>query len=134
MNRQKNVMKSKTIIGLIATLAILSGVTIISFSNNNGGWVSTPTSSLTKSVTPTITSSPTLTLLPISSGTKTYTPTSSPTFTPGVTHTPSSTPTATFIVVCTPPPCAIGTIETYFCPGVCLGGCNTTCATYTPTQ
>jgi hypothetical protein len=36
------------------------------------------------------------------------------------------------MVVCTPPPCAISTTEIYYCPGVCPGGCGTTCATYTP--
>jgi hypothetical protein len=37
------------------------------------------------------------------------------------------------MMVCTPPLCAIGTDETYYCPGNCPGGCGTTCATYTPT-
>jgi poly-gamma-glutamate capsule biosynthesis protein CapA/YwtB (metallophosphatase superfamily) len=46
---------------------------------------------------------------------------------------PTLTPTATFMAVCTPPRCAIGTTETYYCPGVCPAGCGTTCATYTPT-
>jgi hypothetical protein len=32
--------------------------------------------------------------------------------------------------VCTPPACAPD--EMYFCPGECLGGCGTTCATATP--
>jgi hypothetical protein len=44
-----------------------------------------------------------------------------------------STPTPTSFVQCTPPVCAIGTNETYYCPGDCPGGCGTTCATYTPT-
>jgi len=35
--------------------------------------------------------------------------------------------------ICTPPLCAIGTSEVYFCSGSCPGGCGTTCATYTPT-
>jgi hypothetical protein len=61
------------------------------------------------------------------------TPTASPTFTPTGTPTPTPTPTVTFMVVCTPPPCAIGTRETYYCPGICPGGCGTTCATFTPT-
>jgi hypothetical protein len=100
-------MKSKAIIGIIAILATILGLIIISFSNNNGGWFNTPTASLTNTATPTRTA-----LL-------------TPTFT--------LTPTAPFIVVCTPPPCAIGTNEIYFCPGVCPGGCGTTCATYTPT-
>ena len=41
--------------------------------------------------------------------------------------------TYTPILMCTPPRCAIGTSEVYFCNGECLGGCGTTCATYTPT-
>jgi hypothetical protein len=96
-------MKSKTIIGVIAILAILLGVIIISFSIKNGVWLSKPTS----------------------------TPSLSLTFTPTEISTP--TLTATFMVVCTPPRCAIGTNETYYCPGVCPGGCGTTCATFTPT-
>jgi hypothetical protein len=96
-------MKSKTIIGVIAILAILLGVIIISFSIKNGSWFSTPTS----------------------------TPSLSLTFTPTEISTP--TLTATFMVVCTPPRCAIGTNETYYCPGVCPGGCGTSCATFTPT-
>lgn len=36
------------------------------------------------------------------------------------------------VIQCTPPPCAIGVNEVYFCPGECPGGCGTTCATYTP--
>ena len=98
-------MKSKTIIGILAILTIILGVIIISFSNENGGWLRTPT------VSPT----------------NTATPTNTPSF------TPTFTSTATFMIVCTPPPCAIGTRETYYCPGVCPGGCGTTCATYTPT-
>jgi hypothetical protein len=50
--------------------------------------------------------------------------------------TPTATPTltATRNPVCTPPPCAIGTSESYTCTsGNCPGGCGTTCATYTPT-
>jgi hypothetical protein len=34
--------------------------------------------------------------------------------------------------ICTPPACAIGTSEVYYCEGVCPGGCGTTCATFTP--
>lgn len=34
--------------------------------------------------------------------------------------------------ICTPPVCAIGTNEVYYCSGVCPGGCGTTCATITP--
>ena len=34
--------------------------------------------------------------------------------------------------ICTPPVCAIGTSEVYYCDGVCPGGCGTTCATFTP--
>jgi hypothetical protein len=34
--------------------------------------------------------------------------------------------------ICTPPLCAIGTSEVYYCNGVCPGGCGTTCATFTP--
>jgi hypothetical protein len=46
--------------------------------------------------------------------------------------TPTGTPTA--FVVCTPPPCAIGTSEAYTCrSGNCPGGCGTGCATYTST-
>ncbi len=106
-------MKSKTIIGFIAILVIVLGVIIISFGNKNGGGFSTPTASPTKPATPT------------------NIPSLPPTFTP--TETSTQIPTATFMVVCTPPPCAIGTRETYYCPGVCSGGCGTTCATYTPT-
>ena len=36
------------------------------------------------------------------------------------------------IIMCTPPLCAIGTSEVYFCSGTCPGGCGTTCATFTP--
>ena len=34
--------------------------------------------------------------------------------------------------ICTPPLCAIGTSEVYYCSGICPGGCGTTCATFTP--
>jgi hypothetical protein len=92
-------MKPKIIIGIIAILAILLTVILISFSHKNGGLLRTPTN------------------------------------TPSLTHTETLTPTstATFMVVCTPPRCAIGNSETYYCSGVCPGGCGTTCATYTPT-
>ena len=39
---------------------------------------------------------------------------------------------ATPAAICTPPLCAIGTNEVYFCEGICPGGCGTTCATFTP--
>jgi hypothetical protein len=39
---------------------------------------------------------------------------------------------ATPAAICTPPICAIGTNEVYFCAGTCPGGCGTTCATFTP--
>ena len=53
-----------------------------------------------------------------------------PTSTP--TQTPTSTLESRYMIMCTPPACAIGTSETYYCAGVCNGGCGTTCATYTP--
>jgi hypothetical protein len=37
-----------------------------------------------------------------------------------------------YILMCTPPACAIGTSEVYYCSGECPGGCGTTCATFTP--
>jgi hypothetical protein len=40
---------------------------------------------------------------------------------------------ATPAAICTPPVCAIGTSEVYYCAGTCPAGCGTTCATYTPT-
>jgi poly-gamma-glutamate capsule biosynthesis protein CapA/YwtB (metallophosphatase superfamily) len=49
---------------------------------------------------------------------------------PGGTST--TVPTTTFKAICTPPRCAIGSGETYYCAGVCPGGCGTTCATTTP--
>ncbi len=55
-----------------------------------------------------------------------------PTDTPTTMPTTTATPTATYMILCTPPPCAIGTSETYYCPSLCPGGCGTTCATYTP--
>lgn len=39
---------------------------------------------------------------------------------------------ATPAAICTPPLCAIGTNEVYYCSGTCPGGCGTTCATVTP--
>lgn len=39
-------------------------------------------------------------------------------------------PSETFAPVCTPPACSAN--ETYFCPGDCIGGCGTVCATVTP--
>jgi len=109
-------MRSKTIIGIFAILLIILGVFIISFTNKNGGWFSTPTFNPTKSSTPT------------------NTPSFTPTFTSTEPPTPTPTSTSTFMIVCTPPLCALATRETYYCPGVCPGGCGTACATYTPTQ
>jgi hypothetical protein len=134
MNRGKTIMKSKTIIGVLAILAIVIGLIIIAFNTIINGQGGTPTSSLTKSVTITDTPSITWTTTPHASRTASATITFSPTFSPSVTHTPTSTPTSTFPVVCTPPVCAIGTNETYFCQGECPSGCGTTCATYTPTK
>ena len=102
-------MRSKTIIGIIAVLAIFLGVIIISFSNNIDGWILTPIASPTHTFTPTSTYS----LTPIFTSTATYTSTFSPSFTPTETSTLTATPTTTFMVVCTPPPCAIGTSEIY---------------------
>jgi hypothetical protein len=42
------------------------------------------------------------------------------------------TPTDGHVLMCTPPACAIGTSEVYYCSGECPGGCGTTCATFTP--
>jgi hypothetical protein len=42
------------------------------------------------------------------------------------------TPTPEFLPMCTPPLCAIGTSEVYYCSATCPNGCGTTCATYTP--
>jgi hypothetical protein len=36
------------------------------------------------------------------------------------------------VMICTPPLCAIGVSEVYYCPGVCPAGCGTICATFTP--
>jgi len=59
--------------------------------------------------------------------------------TPNVTQTPTATqtvtptpPTITYWPMCTPPLCAIGTSEVYYCSETCPNGCGTTCATYTP--
>ena len=100
-------MKSKTmigIIGIIALLTIILGIIIITFRIKNGNQFSTPTARPTKTFIPTSVSS----------------------------LTPTFTSSAPFMVVCTPPPCAISSTEIYYCPGVCPGGCGTTCATYTP--
>ena len=128
-------MKSKTFIGILAILTIILGVIIISFTNKNGGWFSAPTASPTKSATPTNTPSLTPTFTSTTTNTLTFTPTFTRTFTPTETSTPTPTPTPipTFMVECTPPPCAISTRETYYCPGACPGGCGITCATYMPT-
>jgi len=47
--------------------------------------------------------------------------------------TDTLTPTPEFFPMCTPPLCAIGTNEVYYCSETCPNGCGTTCATYTPT-
>ena len=64
-------------------------------------------------------------------------------WTPGIATTASSpiaerTSTAitselisTPMIMCTPPLCAIGTSEVYYCRSECPGGCGTICATYT---
>lgn len=52
--------------------------------------------------------------------------------TPTPTETPLPTSAAVPSIQCTPPPCAIGINETYYCPDICPGGCGTVCATYTP--
>jgi len=65
--------------------------------------------------------------------TLTVTPAPPLTGTPTLTPTAAHTPTATYMILCTPPPCVIGTSETYNCPSLCPGGCGTICATYTPT-
>ncbi len=106
-------MKAKIIIGILAIFMIVIGIAIISIINKDNNSSSTPTSnamtafSVTKSPSDKKNSSP--------------------------TATPTITPTITYMMVCTPPLCAIGTNETYYCPGNCPGGCGTTCATYTPT-
>jgi hypothetical protein len=51
---------------------------------------------------------------------------------PTITETPSP-PVTTYLPMCTPPLCAIGTSEVYYCSETCPNGCGTTCATYTPT-
>jgi hypothetical protein len=47
------------------------------------------------------------------------------------TDTPTYTPQ--FYPMCTPPLCAIGTSEVYYCSETCPNGCGTVCATFTPT-
>jgi hypothetical protein len=65
------------------------------------------------------------------------TPTSTPTVTSSATRLPwptqTETPTPELLPMCTPPLCAIGTNEVYYCSETCPNGCGTTCATYTPT-
>ena len=116
-------MKSKTTIGILAILAIVIGVVIISFSNKGGGWYHKPTvtptftatytssPSPTSTFTPTATSTPTFT--PTATHTSTFTPTSTPTLTPTSTHTPifTPTPTKTLIIGFDGPPCIIGICE-----------------------
>ena len=53
------------------------------------------------------------------------------THTPTLTRTPTQ-PTITYYPMCTPPLCAIGTSEVYYCAETCPNGCGTTCATFTP--
>ncbi|MGQ9834022.1 MAG: hypothetical protein ACUVRJ_09545 [Candidatus Villigracilaceae bacterium] len=54
------------------------------------------------------------------------------------TQTPTEMPLPTGqampSIQCTPPPCAIGINEIYYCPEICPGGCGTVCATYTPSS
>jgi len=106
-------MKTKLIIGMLAILFIVIGIAIILIINKDNNSSGTHTSntltalSVTRSISDTRKSSP--------------------------TATPTNTPIITYMMVCTPPLCAIGTDEAYFCPGNCPGGCGTTCATYTPT-
>ncbi|HCC78673.1 MAG: hypothetical protein A2X25_10170 [Chloroflexi bacterium GWB2_49_20] len=65
------------------------------------------------------------------------TTTPTPTVTSTNTRLPLPTQTETltpeFLPMCTPPLCAIGTNEVYYCSETCPNGCGTTCATYTPT-
>jgi hypothetical protein len=82
-------MKSKTIIGVLAILAIVIGLIIISFNTRIIGQGGTPTSSLTKSVTITDTPSITWTATPYASRTASATITFTPTFSPSGTHTPA---------------------------------------------
>ena len=67
---------------------------------------------------------PTLTVTPSQSAT---TP-CSPSQVTGETPIPGMT----YLPMCTPPLCAIGTSEAYFCAATCPNGFGTTCATYTP--
>jgi hypothetical protein len=110
-------MKPKFVLGVVAILIIVIGISILLTSHKDGGIFSTPTVSLT--------------LTPSSTRSRTPTPTVPPTMT--ISRTPTSIPTITFMIVCTPPVCAIGTNEIYYCPGTCPGGCGTTCATFTVT-
>ncbi len=99
-------MKFKTTIGIIAILAIILGILMISFSNQMTGLLTTSTPTLTCTDTPSNT--PTSTYTPTLTATPTNTPTSTPTAT--LTPTPSSTftltPTETFTSV---PPTATAT-------------------------
>src|SRR5665648_443278 len=63
----------------------------------------------------------------------TPTPTLTATATRPVRPTLTDTQTPEFFPMCTPPLCAIGTNEVYYCSETCPNGCGTTCATYTPT-
>lgn len=71
-------------------------------------------------LTPTLTSTSTPTLSATTPGT------------PGCTFSETPLPGMTYLPMCTPPLCAIGTSEAYFCASSCPNGCGTTCATYTP--
>jgi hypothetical protein len=72
-------------------------------------------------------------LIPWQNVTPTLTPTSTSTATRMLQPTLTETPTLAFLPMCTPPLCAIGTSEVYYCSETCPNGCGTTCATYTPT-
>jgi hypothetical protein len=87
-----------------------------------------PTTILQPGISPTNTPPPAntatrTTSAPAATSTRTNTPI------PSVTRTPTVTPTR--IIACTPPPC--NSNEVFMCPGVCLNGCGTQCATKTPT-
>ena len=60
------------------------------------------------------------------------TPTLTSTATRLIRQVPSLTPSLAFYPMCTPPLCAIGTNEVYYCSETCPNGCGTVCATYTP--
>jgi hypothetical protein len=62
--------------------------------------------------------------------TETKAPFATRTTRPSDTIRPSDTPT--YMPMCTPPLCAIGTSEVYYCRDTCPNGCGTVCATYTP--